>query len=204
MRKGFREPLLCYKKCEPLSQVYDDYAIRVWQGTEQKAQYESTPDGLLVKNLDYSKMKLFFILTLWRAGISNLPDFAEIQLGPHEQRMRQMILEGNPGHQYEYPCILLSSRKDPQVRNIMQHFMAILGKVKAEGHTVYRFFIGSFFWLLFSSVKLKATRYDTFSSIKENGELFIYQNDKYVESVLLQTAKVMNSSLRLNQDGKPA
>ena len=34
-RKGFREPLLC-PACEHITEVYDDYAIKIWNGSDTK------------------------------------------------------------------------------------------------------------------------------------------------------------------------
>jgi len=59
-----------------------------------------------VSNADYSKFKLFFLSILWRSSISTNEFFKEIQLGIHEQIIRKMIIENQPGNIGDYPVII--------------------------------------------------------------------------------------------------
>jgi hypothetical protein len=191
-RKGLREPLLC-PACEDITMIYDDYAVKIWNGNDKTAQYHPYGNGLEVSGIDYTKMKLFFIVTLWRAGVSTLPDFSTIKLGEkHEAILRKMILENNPGRQHEYAVLLLAARKDPLIRDILLHHISILGTCKVEGHTAYRFIIGGFMWCLFVSSHLKGTLVDQYCSLKENGELWIYEKNEHVENIMRGAFKKMH------------
>jgi hypothetical protein len=62
------------------------------------------PNGplLRVTGLDYTQFKLFHLSILWRAGVSTLGPFAEFRLGPHQDRIRQLLLAGDPGEAHQY------------------------------------------------------------------------------------------------------
>lgn len=194
-RKGLREPMLC-PTCEALTMIYDDYAAKIWDGSDKNAQYLDKGNRLVISDIDYAKMKLFFIITLWRAGVSTLPDFNNIDLGvKHEATLRKMIKDNNPGRQYEYAVLLFASRKDPKVREILQYHISIFGACKIDGHTVYPFIIGRIMWYLFVSSHLKSTTIDQYCSLKETGELWVYQNDEQVEGLLRSVAKNIKYSV---------
>ncbi|MBY0271320.1 MAG: hypothetical protein K2X06_15750 [Burkholderiales bacterium] len=56
--------------------------------------------------LDYTKLKLFQLSILWRAGVSKLPPFSQVNLGPHEEKLRVMLQNGDPGRAEDYGCIM--------------------------------------------------------------------------------------------------
>ena len=184
-RKGFREPLLC-PACEHITEVYDDYAIKVWNDhNDAKVQYHPSDKGLVVTGVDYVIMKLFFIITLWRMGVSRLPDFSSVSLGKkHENKLRQMILDKNPGRQYEYPVFLFGARKDARVREIMLRSMSILGSYRIDRHRAYDFLIGSLMWHFIVSSHLNDYQMKVSCSLRESGELVMYQNDELIEKVI--------------------
>lgn len=56
--------------------------------------------------LDYKNFKLFFLSILWRMSITNREFFKYVKLQPNqEEKLRVMILTGNPGKEYEYPIL---------------------------------------------------------------------------------------------------
>lgn len=60
------------------------------------------------KGYDYKRFKLFLLSILWRASISSRPFFAKIKLDKNvEGEIRQMILNDNPGEEYDYPCTII-------------------------------------------------------------------------------------------------
>ncbi|MFC3414342.1 hypothetical protein [Algoriphagus hitonicola] len=58
-----------------------------------------------VSNIDYVKFKLFLLSILWRASISSHIFFSEVNLGPHEEKIRKMILDHNAKSDLDYPII---------------------------------------------------------------------------------------------------
>lgn len=103
-QKGLRETLLCLA-CEQQLSVPEQYMSRLLNGgvpayVRQDGQY------LHISGLDYGKLKLFQLSVLWRAGISRLPSFSQVQLGPHADRIRAMVHEQRPGNAADYGCIM--------------------------------------------------------------------------------------------------
>ena len=103
-----------------------------------------------------------------------------------------MILDKNAGKQYEYPLFLVAARKDPRVRDILHHAICILNPCKIDGHKGYRFIIGGIMWYIFVSSHMEGTDLHQRSSLKENDELWIYQNYDHVEKVLFTQANKIN------------
>jgi hypothetical protein len=103
-QKGLREPLLC-EPCEQKLSVQEQYVSRLLNGG---APLVVRQDGMYLhlSEVDYAKLKLFQLSVLWRAGISSLPHFSQVQLGPHADRLRQMIRSNSPGEAATYGCIM--------------------------------------------------------------------------------------------------
>ena len=126
-QKGFRERLLC-DYCEQRFSRHEGVAALFYYGTvEAFAAQQSVvnyrgglkftriskdaqptmdviPELLLVEGVDYPALKLFLLSLLWRMGVSRLHFFREVELGPHESRLREMLLKNDPGEPDEYAC----------------------------------------------------------------------------------------------------
>ena len=95
-QKGFYERLLC-GECEQRINVYETYVKRVLY--DDLPTFTSGEDHRKnrLAGLDYTKFKLFQLSVLWRASISSDPFFSGVQLGAHEESIRSMVWEQNPG-----------------------------------------------------------------------------------------------------------
>lgn len=67
-----------------------------------------------IADFDYRKLKLFFLSLLWRAGVTSRRLFRHVRLGPHEERIRQLILKKVPGNPEDYAVILGIHRNTPK------------------------------------------------------------------------------------------
>jgi hypothetical protein len=63
--------------------------------------------GWTLPNYDYPTLKLFALSILWRAHASTLPEFKNVQLGPHEARVRHLLLSATPGAPEEYSVVIV-------------------------------------------------------------------------------------------------
>ena len=59
-----------------------------------------------LSRIEYSKFKPFVLSVLWRAGVSSLDVFDQVKLGLHEEILREMILNDEPGTEGIYPFVL--------------------------------------------------------------------------------------------------
>ncbi|MDY6990181.1 MAG: hypothetical protein SWQ30_19235 [Thermodesulfobacteriota bacterium] len=104
LQKGIREHLFC-ESCE---QHFNEYCEKPFK--KQWVDALPLPDpwvstGIHWIKVDYSSFKLFHLSVLFRAGVSSLPTFQVVSLGPHEERLRKLIATGNPGEYWQYPIL---------------------------------------------------------------------------------------------------
>jgi hypothetical protein len=99
--------ILC-TKCEALFSPYDDYGYRFFHPTGDYPPVIAQGEKLsyLVQDLDYSKLKLFLLAVLWRASVSTQEFYARVRLGPHEQRIKQLLLAQDAGAPDEYSILI--------------------------------------------------------------------------------------------------
>jgi len=100
LQKGHREKLLC-ESCEGQFAQYEGYVARVWYEQNAIPSLVFT-DEVVISDLDYPQFKLFHLSLLWRASVSSIHMYAEIQLGPHQERIGQMLLNQDPGTPEDY------------------------------------------------------------------------------------------------------
>lgn len=99
-QKGLRERLLC-KSCEQHLNKYESYFADIW--FQKKLIPDYIPENIsTISGLNYSKFKLFHMSILWRAGISTREEFSSVKLGVHEDLLRQLILDDDPGNPNQY------------------------------------------------------------------------------------------------------
>ena len=99
--------ILC-AACEAVFSPYDDYGYRFFHPKEDYPPVIDQGETLsyLVRDVSYSKLKLFLLAVLWRASVSTHAFYARVRLGPHEQKMRQLLLAKDAGPPDEYSIII--------------------------------------------------------------------------------------------------
>lgn len=100
---GLRERLLC-EECEGKFSRYETYASN--NLLNLKFPLPQSEENLLntVQVSDYVKLKLFLLSLLWRVGIARHDFFSCVDLGPHTDRLREMLQAEDPGEPDEYGC----------------------------------------------------------------------------------------------------
>ncbi|NTU98382.1 hypothetical protein HGA64_00015 [Candidatus Falkowbacteria bacterium] len=121
---GEHEANILCSDCEKRIGKFEDYARRIIYGgrlykSESDVQFQSRKNQhgieyIYCKGVDYNRFKLFLLSILWRSSISNLDFFKEVSLGKYQEIVRQMILEGDPGAQLDFPCVMLSYAKQKE------------------------------------------------------------------------------------------
>jgi hypothetical protein len=167
LQKGPRERLLC-RDCEGILARYEHYAHSVLS-TYQNLHIRM-PWGIR-ENVDYLKFKVFQLSLLWRAGVSDLDFFEEVKLGRHQERLRQMILDGDAGRPCDYGALLFIpvTMKGGTVSDLIMS----PSKRKIGGHTCYVFMLGSAAWAIFASSHLESFPFARFF-LKQDGRAMFY------------------------------
>ncbi len=104
-QRGLREHLLC-QKCEQRFARYEKYAAEVMNG-RLGHQYRRKGNRITIENIDYRQFKLFTLSVLWRGSTSSLDFFKLVSLGPHQERLRDMLLREDPGQPHEFGCAVI-------------------------------------------------------------------------------------------------
>lgn len=139
-QKGLREKLLC-DKCEQQISRYEGYAKKVLKGGIA-LEFQTKGNFIEVSGLNYQLFKLFELSILWRAGVSSLPFFEDVTLGPHEEILRKMLLEENPGEVRDYGCLMFGLKD----KSVVADLMVQPERIRFDGINSYRFVFGGFHW----------------------------------------------------------
>ncbi len=138
--------MLC-SDCEQHISKYENYARKVlFGGVSIAVQNEGS--GIVVSEIDYKLFKLFQLSVLWRASVSKHKMFKDIDLGPHEKVIRQMIISDAPGTEQKYCCVMMGIKYG---EDAISSFIDQPEKRRLDGHIVYRFIFGSIAWIYFAT-----------------------------------------------------
>lgn len=165
-QKGFKERLLC-KECEAMLCKWESYAAKVIYGGIE-IEVEPLPDAIIFRNVDYAIFKLFELSLIWRAGISSLPQFAKVALGPHEENIRLMIMNNNPGSFTEYGCFLVLT---PSYFSFVSKMMMLSQPTRFANHRCYVFLLGGLTWVFFVSSHTETLPYRDKLFLRQDGTL---------------------------------
>jgi len=165
-QKGFREKMLC-RDCEDKLNKWETYAAQVlFSGTE--ISIEKMKDFIIIRDVDYTKFKLFQLSLIWRAGASILQQFSNVKLGPHEEKLRSMIDKRNPGEPSDYGCLIILT---PSHFELTSKMMMLPQETKFDGHRCYMFLIAGVTWVFFVSSHTGQLPYNEKLFLGSNGIL---------------------------------
>jgi hypothetical protein len=144
LRKGFYDRLLC-QNCEQLrNRRYETYATELWK---TRFPGSLTRGVFVIEPVDYARLKLFFLSVLWLAGESQRPEFNHVVLGPHADRLRDMIWNEDPGDDNEYTFYgMVMIRPDTN-----EPLDMIFNPVPLNNEEGYMFSFGGCKWFFFTS-----------------------------------------------------
>lgn len=95
LQKGYREYLLCDDCEQLLNERYEKPFKRIWYDAPVLPR-TLTGSTHQLSGLPVPEFKLFHLSVLWRACISSLPVFSKARLGPYAERLRTLLLSGEP------------------------------------------------------------------------------------------------------------
>ena len=177
-QKGFREHLLC-GVCEGRLNVWETYARKVLFGgceLEMSAVPDDPKVAATARGVDYAKFKLFSMSLLCRAGVSSLEMFELVDLGPHAEQLRLLILDEQPGAHWQYGCgVLVAPDPDSDVESPFSKVIDNPEPFRVKSHRTYRFMMGNMFWLFPVSSQMQDMEQEGFYfSLFEDGRLTFY------------------------------
>ena len=112
LNAGLYDPQIVTQDGEDILEKLDDYGGKLLiLGREKLKPYKLEGEivGLTTQSnkYDYQKLKLFLLSVLWRMSVSTRPEVKGVNLGPHENVIKDMILSSNPGNAEKYSITML-------------------------------------------------------------------------------------------------
>ena len=118
----YDQNILC-AECDNGIGKYDDYAQIIFLRTDPVVFHESASK---IENIDYKRLKLFFISLLWRASISSRDFFKLVDTGPFEDELRDMIIKEEVGSVNDFSLIFTRFRDDnPKLKEVINRNMTV-------------------------------------------------------------------------------
>ena len=145
LQKGIREYLFC-NTCECF---FNDEIEKPFLSEWEKIIETNVPktykpwDAISIKT-DYKTIKLFTLSVLFRCSVSKLSTFSGVNLGHHQDNIKEMLLNCEPGDENKYPLIanlVINKGYKPEVR-----YISIPVEYREDCHRVYGQIYGGFMW----------------------------------------------------------
>ena len=189
-QKGLREKLLC-DSCERKLNKWETYFANL---LFEKAKVRQEKERFVVLDADYKQVKLHQISIIWRSGVSQLDAFKFVKLGPHQEKMRNMILNEDPGDYYQYGCVLFVNTK---YKDVTQSILKPPEMTKYNSHRIYTFILGGLLWVYFISSH-KPDRADELF-IKDDNELPVIIENKSTSKLIHKCYEKLKNSGNLDK-----
>jgi hypothetical protein len=93
---GPSDPEILCDRCEPKFSEWDGYGFEAlgheWRVEDAIRRSDGLPIAIPIKGLNYEKLSLFILAVLWRASVSKLVFYREVNLGEiYEERIRRNL-----------------------------------------------------------------------------------------------------------------
>lgn len=105
-QKGLREPLMCFECDNGIIGDYDDY-IAKWLHEDSGCMTQRCGMTIRMTGVDYAQFRLFQLSLLWRFHAAQGHSFRNVDLGADAEGVRRMLAAGDPGSQFQFPCVLV-------------------------------------------------------------------------------------------------
>jgi hypothetical protein len=95
--------------CERRFGPWDQYAKEVFiDRSDAFSKYYDDQEliAYTVDRIDTTKLRTWFISVLWRASVSQQDYYRFVQLGPFEEKAKQVVLSGDPGSLDDFSVVL--------------------------------------------------------------------------------------------------
>jgi len=143
-QKGYWERLLC-KDCEALISRFERHSRRLFADPLPPLA-SNTRTVRQHLRLTYHPLKLFFLSILWRSSVSTDSFFKHVSLGPHEEKIRLMLLNEDPGPPNVYSPMIFALHFSGQP---LPDFMIEPMPTRYEARKCYWFVLAGFVVLIF-------------------------------------------------------
>jgi hypothetical protein len=193
-QKGFKEKMLC-RGCEDKLNKWETYAAHVLFGGAH-IHLEKLQDAIIVRDVDYTKFKLFQLSIIWRAGATGIQQFSNVNLGPHEEKLRSMIEKNDAGEPTDYGCLIILT---PSYFDLTSKMILLAQETRFDGHRCYLFLMAGFTWVFFVSSHIKQLPYNDKMFLSLDGVLPVLIEDAASKNFFEKTFSEWKKSGKLDK-----
>ncbi len=183
---GFREHLLC-KTCETQISRYENYVKKLLlKDGKYKIEGNNT---ILVLKYDYRLFKLFGLSLIWRFHISSKDHFKDVNLRLHAEKIRQMLVNEDPGDFTQYCFFLIKIEGAKSAATVITAPAA----TRFRDHNAYSFMAYGYQWMfVVSSHSDKLLRDLPFADAKHKLEILVksYTESSFINKMRQQMAQI--------------
>jgi len=119
----FDTHILC-AKCDMSFSLFEDYFVQLIRGellaTGITSRIKRSDLGEYMvdkyRPVNYLHLRFFYLLTLWRCGISQQSSFTSVSLGNDEQKIHKLLQLKEPGDYKDYATVLVSFAEVDDIR----------------------------------------------------------------------------------------
>jgi len=137
----YDETILC-RECEDRFEHIDDYAAKVLVNNDgiEKIRSNGEVTAYRLNEVDTDLIKLFVISLLWRASISRQDFYKKVNLGPLEQKAKDLVWEGSTGNRHDFSFVLAKFDDTEKISKVILEPHS----ERWFGRKYYRFYIASY------------------------------------------------------------
>jgi hypothetical protein len=143
IQDGPKEYLLC-NDCEQKIGHYEKYFKESIHLSRHGIEISHNQQDVTISNIDYGKLKLFFLSLLWRMSVSSRPEFDNVCIGNDEEIIRRMIATEQPGRSFEYSVNAVI----PLINQKRQEGWSTTAFVSRSTPTIYAIVVGGILYLI--------------------------------------------------------
>jgi len=185
LQKGFRERLLCWD-CEQKLSPYEKYNREILYGDVEITGFRKR-NRIEFTGLNYKRVRVFYLSVLWRMSIAGHRFWKGVDVGRHEDNVREMVLGEFPGEPYDYGVYCIAPLFDGQ---LLADFILEPDFKRDHRGRFYRVVLGGFLFMFYvSAVRLHDEGEHLF--IQKNGHWNIPIIDAQKIEFLREEAKRM-------------
>ncbi len=143
IQKGLREKLLCGGCEQFLNDNYEKCFKEYWFDKNPLPKVIPA-EGILLRNINYKAFKLFHLSILFRCGVARHPTYSAVNLGQHENILRKMICDVNPGGLRQYTIFAHAVVRKNNV--LEDRLISRPIKTRYDGHNMHGIMFGGCMW----------------------------------------------------------
>jgi hypothetical protein len=145
LQAGSADPSILCEECERKFTEWDTYGFEVLSVPRGEPDAlkgdDGTPLAIPLEDLNFGVITLFFLSVLWRASVTTLDFFHGVDLGPHEERIHELLWKREVPAAGEFCMVLGTSLNQPYTKSILPP-----GPCRLDGDIVFnRLFLPNIF-----------------------------------------------------------